>query len=94
MMCGKNVRPGPEWEKEGLKVMISGLRIKFAIPQLALALNSSKRVIAEGTRNEFWGISIAKNNRNCFNPSNWTGRNMAGEALMTVRKELENKPRA
>ena len=94
MMCGKNLRPGPECEKEGPEVMMRGQRKKFAIPQLAMALRNSKAVIAEGTRNEFWGIGISKNNRNCFNPSNWTGRNMAGEALLLVRKELEKKPSA
>jgi len=90
MVRGKSVKPGPAWEKEGPEVMKKGQKVKFAIPPLGLALRNTKSVIAEGTRNEFWGIGIAKNNRNCFNPSKWTGQNMAGEVLMAVKKELGN----
>ena len=64
--------------------------VKFRIPPLKLALKDTKKFIAEGTRNEFWGIGLAKNNQDCFNRMKWTGKNMAGETLMQVRKELWN----
>ena len=68
--------------------------VKFATPQLGLALRSTKKTIAEGTRNVFWGIGLAKNNRDCFHVQKWTGKNVAGETLMQVRLELENKSKA
>lgn len=88
MARGKPVKPGPSWEKDGPMIMKKAQRAKFAIPPLGLALRNTKKTIAEGTRNGFWGIGIAKNNRDCFVVQKWTGKNMAGETLMQIREEI------
>ena len=89
MARGRTVKPGPSWEKDGPEIMMKAQRVKFSIPPLRLALKNTKKIIAEGTRNEFWGIGIPKTNRDCFNRAKWVGKNMAGEALMQVRKDLK-----
>ena len=89
MARGKAVTPGPAWEKDGPEVMKSAMTAKFDIPPLGLALRNTKTIIAEATRNTFWGIGITKTNRDCFNKGKWTGENMAGKVLMCVKSELK-----
>ena len=60
MARGRTVKPGPSWEKDGPEIMKKAQRVKFSIPPLRLALKNTKKIIAEGTRNEFGALEFQK----------------------------------
>lgn len=91
MHLGKQVQPGPEWQERGPEVMKQAMRAKFAIPSLRYTLLNSGVTIGEGTKNPFWGIGLSIRDNQACTPSSWTGKNIAGQCLMDIRKEIENK---
>ena len=88
MLIGRDVRPGPEWENTGPKVMKKAMVEKFKIPAMKLALKSTKEVIGEATKNSFWGIGLNQWNSDSLNTNSWTGKNTAGKCLMEIRGSL------
>ena len=88
MLIGKQVKPGPEWQEKGPDIMKQAMRQKFAIPAMRHTLVNCGVIIGEATKNPFWGIGISIRDNTACTPSAWTGKNMAGQCLMDIRKEL------
>lgn len=83
---GRNVKLRPDWEKIKVDVMMLGLRLKFADPELAAKLIATgDEELVEGNRwcDQTWGSC------NCPKHIRTPGRNLLGMLLMELRKELQ-----
>lgn len=55
-------------------------------------LNTGNRVLVEASPvDKIWGIGMAQDNPDCYNPLLWRGLNLLGFALMKVRADLMNE---
>lgn len=79
------------WRTEGPNITIRGLRAKFTQCQELgqILMNTGKRQIVEASPDTFWGIGVHVFSKNLFDQSKWTGKNIMGNSLMTIRSELE-----
>ncbi len=84
------------WESRKLKVMEEVVRAKFKQnPQLAEKLLETKdAILIEGTTwgDEFWGVNLKKPDPN--SPWGYKGKNLLGQILMKIRKELREERKA
>lgn len=79
------------WERNRFDIVVTGNRAKFAQHRdLATRLKSTAPLqLAEASPiDRVWGIGLSQNEDAAFNPSNWKGLNLLGNALMAVRNEL------
>lgn len=85
---GRRITLRKNWEEIKEQVMLDGLRLKFAIPELAeKLLATGEAELVEGTtwHDNIWG------NCSCPECENIPGQNKLGKLLMLVREELKNK---
>ena len=70
-----------DWDQVKEEIMLSGLRLKFANPELKELLISTgkKKLIENSPYDKYWGIG-----------PNGKGKNRLGELLMQLREELKN----
>lgn len=83
---GRKVKLRADWEQVKYDVMLSGLRLKFKIPNFKeqlLATGYDTIIEWNNWNDKIWGVSI-KDNR---------GQNLLGNALMLIREELREIPR-
>ena len=86
MNLGRAVRGTREWlETGGIDIMTKGVKAKFSIKHMREYLNSTTNVIAEATRNMFWGIGHGINDDEAEVIELWQGSNTMGEILMAVK---------
>ena len=52
-------------------------------------LNTGDKTLAEATTDKFWGVGIKLDHPNLMDSNHWTGRNVMGNLLMTVRANLQ-----
>jgi ribA/ribD-fused uncharacterized protein len=74
-----------DWESVKVEVMLQGLRAKFALPELKkMLLDTGDAHLVEGTtwHDTTWGICTCSKHGG-------EGKNMLGQLLMRVRKELQ-----
>ena len=79
------------WERNIDEILQKGLMAKFSQnPKLRDALLATgDTVIAEANRSDnLFGIGLSLGDQRIWNKENWTGKNLMGAALMTVRKTL------
>lgn len=78
---GRKIQLRPDWEKIKDKVMLTGLRKKFADPELrSLLLSTGDEELIEGN---YWGDTY-------WGVCNGVGQNKLGKLLMQVREEIKN----
>lgn len=78
---GRKIQLRPDWEKIKDKVMLTGLRKKFADPELrSLLLSTGDEELIEGN---YWGDTY-------WGVCNGVGQNKLGQLLMQVREEIKN----
>lgn len=78
---GRKIQLRPDWEKIKDNIMLTGLRKKFADPELRnLLLATGDEELVEGNywRDTYWGVC------------NGVGQNKLGKLLMQVREEIKN----
>ena len=83
---GRHVELRPDWEEIKTDVMMTGLRHKFAIPELrAKLLATGDEELMEGNtwHDNTWGHCV------CQKCQNTPGRNMLGMLLMELRNEIK-----
>ena len=84
---GRRITLRKDWERVKDDVMLQGLRLKFAIPELAeKLLATGDAELIEGTtwHDNIWG------NCSCPQCENIPGENRLGKLLMQVREEIKN----
>jgi ribA/ribD-fused uncharacterized protein len=84
---GRRITLRKDWEQLKDSVMLQGLRLKFAIPELAeQLLATGDAELVEGTtwHDNVWG------NCSCPECENIPGENRLGKLLMQVREEIKN----
>ena len=78
---GRKIQLRPDWEKIKDNVMLTGLRKKFADPELRnLLLATGNEELVEGN---YWGDTY-------WGVCNGVGQNKLGKLLMQVREEIKN----
>ena len=78
---GRKIQLRPNWEKIKDEVMLTGLRKKFADPELRnLLLATGDEELIEGN---YWGDTY-------WGVCNGVGQNKLGKLLMQVREEIKN----
>ena len=78
---GRKIQLRPNWEKIKDEVMLTGLRKKFADPELrSLLLATGDEELVEGN---YWGDTY-------WGVCNGVGQNKLGKLLMQVREEIKN----
>lgn len=78
---GRKIQLRPDWEKIKDNVMLTGLRKKFADPELrSLLLATGDEELVEGN---YWGDTY-------WGVCNGVGQNKLGKLLMQVREEIKN----
>lgn len=79
------------WDLHKYAFVVEGNYHKFSQhPGLQnFLLTTGDRVLVEASPvDTIWGIGMAKNDENIYNPSKWKGENLLGFALMDVRDQL------
>lgn len=79
------------WNEQKYQIVVEGNKHKFSQnPQLKeYLLQTNTRVLVEASPvDRIWGIGLAKDNRDVYDPSKWRGENLLGFALMEVRDHL------
>ncbi|MXN92831.1 DUF1768 domain-containing protein [Flavobacterium sp. Sd200] len=83
-----------QWLKCRFEIVVKGNYYKFSQNQSLkdFLLNTGNRVIVEASPvDAIWGIGLAADNPDCYNPEKWRGDNLLGFALMEVRDLLEDR---
>ena len=85
-----NVR---EWTNMYDDVMKKALYHKFSDPSARGArehlLCTQKRTIGEASKHNYWGTGLSGSEVNALDPTHWTGANMLGIYLMSLRKNFQ-----
>jgi hypothetical protein len=79
------------WDQHKYAFVVEGNYHKFFqnAKLLAFLLNTGERVLVEASPvDNIWGIGMAKNEEDIYNPTRWKGENLLGFALMDVREQL------
>ena len=95
---GRDVKPWKEdlWKKHRLNIMTNICLAKFkANPALTeqLLATGNKIIVEASPYDNIWGIGMRDSDDGVENPKNWQGLNLLGEALMNVRKILNEDKR-
>ena len=79
------------WNENRCEIVVEGNRHKFTQnPEFKeFLLNTGSRILVEASPvDAIWGIGMAKDHKDIYNPSAWKGENLLGFALMEVRDLL------
>jgi ribA/ribD-fused uncharacterized protein len=88
---GGSIRADPRpWRDVARAEILPGIRAKFTQnPELAsLLLNTGTRDIGEASTDPYWGVAMSLSNKDSLKKDMWSGKNVMGKVLMTVRAEL------
>lgn len=93
--CGRNVANfnAKDWEKQQKQVMTRLLRLKFqANSELAKKLlETDNKVLAEAGVSKAFSIGLPLFHNEIFKKKSWTGENLLGKCLQTIRTELKDE---
>ena len=80
-----------KWEQHARKIAMDACTAKFAQNPdlLEILLSTDNKDIGEASTDPFRGIGKSLNDDNVLDQSLWTGDNVLGHVLMTVRKNLK-----
>lgn len=82
-----------DWEKQQKQVMLRLLRIKFT-PQSQLAdelMATGNMVLAEAGASKTFSIGLPLSHHDIFKKNSWTGANLLGKCLQTIRNALNDQ---
>jgi len=54
-------------------------------------LQTESNVLGEASKNKKWGIGLSLNDANVTNPQHWDGKNIFGQVLEKVRRQIRSK---
>jgi ribA/ribD-fused uncharacterized protein len=79
------------WEQHARQVALDACLAKFAQNSelLDTLLDTENKVIGEASRDSFWGIGKSLADADVLDNGKWTGDNLLGKVLMTVRDQLQ-----
>lgn len=91
---GKLIRDfdSTKWAEIKVQAMELAVFMKFSIdPWLKnMLLSTNEMVLVEASPIDLdWGVGFSEDDDRILDPNNWTGKNLLGEVLMSVRKELK-----
>lgn len=81
------------WNAEREKIVVEANLLKFSQnPELkTFLLQTGDRVLVEASPvDRIWGIGMAQDDENIYNPNLWRGQNLLGFALMKTREILKS----
>jgi len=79
------------WKAKALDIVVAGNLAKFAQnPDMKTVLlaTGEKTLVEASPRDNLWGIGLRADDGRVYDPSQWRGKNLLGQALMTVRDML------
>ena len=82
------------WDSLAYTIVKRGVKAKFSQNEelLKILLSTGEKVLMECSANDLiWGIGIAIDSEEIYNPSAWRGKNQLGRILMSVRDELREE---
>ncbi|MCO6174652.1 NADAR family protein [Flavobacterium sp. NRK F10] len=80
------------WNENQFRIVKEGNYHKFNQNQLLkeFLLNTKNRILVEASPvDTIWGIGLASDHKDVYNPEKWNGLNLLGFALMEVRDEIK-----
>ena len=79
-----------EWLPKAKEVMYRACLAKFEQnkAEQKFLLETDNRIIAEACKDQIWGVGFSITNKMIENKTNWTGKNVTGDVLMSVRAKL------
>ena len=82
----------PEWWPVAKKTLSKACMEKFQqnVRAKSFLLNTGKTILAEATRDDYWGIGLPLSSKTISDQTSWTGANQFGHILMKVRGKLSN----
>jgi ribA/ribD-fused uncharacterized protein len=91
LKLGEDLGEDLEWLKRETEVVVEATIAKFQQHKdlLHILLQIGDKTLAQTGKNEtYWGIGLDTMNLDSQKKDKWTGKNKAGEVLMTVREQL------
>jgi hypothetical protein len=78
------------WENEASNLIIPGLIEKYLQNKSCqdTLLATGNKIIAEGSKDKFWGVGVSLFSRQIWNNYQWQGKNTMGKILETVRNKV------
>lgn len=79
------------WDKYKFSIVYKGNFLKFSqdLELLTILLNTGNKLLVEASPyDDVWGIGLSEEDRNILNVDKWTGQNLLGKALTSVRDYL------
>ena len=90
---GKQIRNynDVKWKENAIGIIEACVRAKVYQHEKVknYLLGMGDRVIGEGSPDPFWGVGLHISDPKILNRSEWTGTNVMGRTLMTVRSEIK-----
>ncbi len=83
-----------EWNKKKVNIVIQGNLLKFSQNEdlKKFLIGTGDKILVEASPyDKIWGIGLAKDNPDSFNPYKWKGENLLGFSLMKVRDIIKNQ---
>ena len=80
------------WKEASSECMFEAMLAKFRDnPELRTFLLQTKQttLVEASPMDKVWGIGLPLQNKDCFNPDSWKGKNLAGKVLERVRQTLQ-----
>lgn len=81
------------WDRVKLSIVIRGNYLKFSQNETLkqLLLDTGNSIIVEASPYDtIWGAGVAEEQQETYNPCQWKGTNLLGQALMIVRELIRN----
>ena len=81
-----------EWLAHAKDALRRAAKQKFTQDQYLkqYLLETEDTILAEASKNNIWGVGLTLSDKNLGNTKDWTGKNLLGNILMDVRRDLQN----
>ncbi|WP_444946014.1 NADAR family protein [Microbulbifer sp. VTAC004] len=80
------------WDQHKLGVVWTANYLKFTQHEdlKERLLETNNKILAESSPHDLiWGIGLSSDDNRILNPDNWTGKNLLGEILMSIRSIIK-----
>ena len=82
------------WDEKKFDIVVKGNLAKFSQNEnlKQFLLNTKDKILAEASPyDKIWGIGMAQDDKDIYNPDKWKGENLLGKALMKVREIIKKE---
>ena len=82
------------WRKHREQIVYDGNYAKFSQNEYLLKelLDTGDKILVEASPvDKIWGIGLAEENKDAYNPVKWRGLNLLGKVLTQVKHDLKNR---